>query len=284
MYYLHGCIISAFDIAHIELPITDTIIYIVIVDLCFYILLTITILLFYNTHKQKGVSSSQHGIEHSQLDYGVRRSTKSAGSTALIITIMTVLILAFLSVFAWVALVPHHSKTYKECMRSCERQETAIKNAKSLNDMERINNRIIGFTEYESLEGDERVDVYRRHEEVWDLFNERCEQVAVGKYKLVSEEGQTYIVEVTNKIIKDNGFSKQYLVNIYKNNQLHCTGDWGLNGTEIRIFPQFKENTLASISMWPKSNTANTYGWHGNIEEEWNLHNNDGTAEKISEQ
>lgn len=54
IYYMIWCIFSVLEIAHIERPISDTVYYHVVNILC-YILLIITILLFYNTYKQERI-------------------------------------------------------------------------------------------------------------------------------------------------------------------------------------------------------------------------------------
>ena len=125
-----------------------------------------------------------------------------------------------------------HSKTYNEYMSRIREREAAINRATSLFEMKDLDERILRLGALDDLtDGDEKRAVRMAHDKVWDLFETKCRQLAIGYYLLTSEDGQKYVVELSEE--SGNDGNQAY---VYIDNRLYSEGYWYLtDGPVVRI-------------------------------------------------
>lgn len=126
----------------------------------------------------------------------------------------------------------NHSDTYNEYMSRINAREAAINRATSLFDMAELDERILSLGALDDLtDGDEKRAVRMAHDKVWDLFETKCRQLAIGYYLLTSEDGQKYVVELSEETGNDG--NQAY---VYIDNRLYSEGYWYLtDGPVVRI-------------------------------------------------
>lgn len=171
-------------------------------------------------------------------------------------------------------------------MSRIREREAAINRATSLFEMKDLDERILRLGALDDLtDGDEKRAVRMAHDKVWDLFKNKCQQLAVGKYKLTSKYGNTYILELTNEIYKDD----TYIARIYKNNSLLVVDKWFVNGVGARTMNAQYTNTWLddiTIDIWP-TQESHIFEWGGTLEKNPECekyipyYREEGTAEKI---
>lgn len=175
-------------------------------------------------------------------------------------------------------------------MSRIKAREAAINRATSLFDMKKLDERLLSLGADSYLtDGDERRDVVMAHDRAWKLFRKKCEQLAVGKYKITSKRGHSYIVEITD-VIKDNVYPYTFYANIYKNNKLYSKGHWICSEAAIKIRhtlitdEKFIDGRDEDLTIYPDLNTY-TLKWYGKIEKDengwWGWQDDKGMAEKI---
>lgn len=160
------------------------------------------------------------------------------------------------------------SETYRKCMHACQMQEKAINNANSIFDMPALNQRIISVTDFDCLSGDERANVYNRHEAVWELYKTKCMQLAGGYYLLTSEDGQKYVVELSEDTGSDG--NQAY---VYIDNHLYSKGYWYLSDYDptfiIRHNPineEYRSHSDLEINL-----SIENCSWSGDIDNIWKI-------------
>lgn len=182
------------------------------------------------------------------------------GSVGWVIGIVVALII-FLIIFF--AAGGGHSKTYNEYMSRIKTREASINRATSLFDMAKLNERILPLGALDDLtDGDEKRAVRLAHDEVWDLFETKCRQLAIGYYLLTSENGQKYVVELSEE--SGNDGNQAY---VYIDNCLYSKGYWHLSdGPAIRINhnpinEEYRNNRDLEINLSIKYSS-----WSGDID------------------
>ncbi len=179
-----------------------------------------------------------------------------------------------------------HSKTYNNYMSSIRAQRSAINRATSLFDMVELDERILPLGALDYLtDGDEKRAVKMAHDGVWGLFESKCQQLAVGKYKLTSKSGHIYIIELTNEVNRQSDYWSYYLARIYKDNCLFGVGEWHQREiTSDIVFEQSPNTYDDNIAICLKPNkSSRTLEWDGKLEKGnygWTV-NDEGTVEKI---
>lgn len=164
-------------------------------------------------------------------------------------------------------LIACHSNTYNEYMSRIKAREAAINNASSLFDMAKLDERILPLGALDDLtDGDEKRAIRLAHDGVWESLERKCQQLSVGKYRLTSKEGNTYIIELTNEVQKDDGYRTHYIARIYKNNSLPNVGMWYVHEVSPHIVLERNTNTtMDRIDMWispsEKSQVLTYGGW-----------------------
>ena len=170
--------------------------------------------------------------EHGNRNDATKKENLSGqrnGSVGWIIGILAALIIFVIIFFAAGG---GHSKTYNEYMSRIKTRETSINRATSLFDMAKLDERILPLGALDDLtDGDEKRAVRMAHDKVWDLFETKCRQLAIGYYLLTSEDGQKYVVELSEETGNDG--NQAY---VYIDNRLYSEGYWYLtDGPVVRI-------------------------------------------------
>ncbi len=175
-----------------------------------------------------------------------------------------------------------HSKTYNEYMSCIREREAAINRATSLFEMKDLDERILRLGALDDLtDGDEKRAVRMAHDKVWDLFETKCRQLAIGYYLLTSEDGQKYVVELSEETGNDG--NQAY---VYIDNCLYSKGNWRLSdGLEVSINhnpinEEYRDSRDLEINLSLKNSS-----WSGNIDNVWEItifpDNNERAQKKI---
>ncbi len=220
--------------------------------------------------KEYGNKDDTHEHEHS--------SGQRNGYVGWIIGIVAALIIFLIIFFASGG---GHSNTYNEYMSRIKAREAAINSATSLFDMDNLNERILRLGALDDLtDGDEKRAVRMAHNEVWNLFEKKCQQLSVGKYRLTSKYGNTYIIELTHELYKDK--NDTYIARIYKNNSLFEAGRWWKDGT-TSVIDNDNYMDKIEIRIWPERESK-VFEWSGKLEKnpkyDWR-DRDEGIVEKI---
>ena len=203
------------------------------------------------------------------------------GRIGWIVGISAVLIIFLIIVFAAGG---SHSKTYNDYMHSIHEREAAIDRATSLFDMANIydwKHWRLGTGAY--LEGDEKRDIDLAIDGLDDLYEMKCQQLFLGKYKFTSNNGDIYMVELTN--LKDEVLKEGLAVVIYRNNKLYSKGSWFYSGATAigihhRLITDNREWNYESVTVYLDMDKQ-LLVWSGNMEEHGGYGSDKGTAQKI---
>jgi len=193
------------------------------------------------------------------LDISVKELFGVIGGQAIIVATIMLFLGGCDSIF--------HSNTYNEYMSRIKAREAAINNASSLFDMAKLDERILPLGALDDLtDGDEKRAIRLAHDGVWESLERKCQQLSVGKYRLTSKKGNTYIIELTNEVQKDDGYRTHYIARIYKNNSLPNVGMWYVHEVSPHIVLERNTNTtMDRIDMWispsEKSQVLTYGGW-----------------------
>ena len=167
-------------------------------------------------------------------------------------------------------------------MSRIREREAAINRATSLFDMAKLDERILALGALDDLtDGDEKRAVRTAHDEVWDLFETKCRQLAIGYYLLTSDDGQKYVVELSEETGNDG--NQAY---VYIDNRLYSKGNWRLSdGLTVSINhnpinEEYRDSRDLEINLSLKNSS-----WSGNIDNVWEItifpDNNERAQKKI---
>ena len=167
-------------------------------------------------------------------------------------------------------------------MSRIREREAAINRATSLFDMAKLDERILSLGALDDLtDGDEKRAVRTAHDEVWDLFETKCRQLAIGYYLLTSDDGQKYVVELSEETGNDG--NQAY---VYIDNRLYSKGNWRLSdGLTVSINhnpinEEYRDSRDLEINLSLKNSS-----WSGNIDNVWEItifpDNNERAQKKI---
>ena len=174
-----------------------------------------------------------------------------------------ILISAMAMSLTFIACHSNHSKVYNEAISSARSYERAIDNASSIDELPWA---MFKYNPFDYLEGDEERAIIERRNQLWDKYNAKFDELAIGTYQLVTENGERHVGD-KYKLELSRAYGKQE-AKLYKNGSLYCNGEWKPSGlfSYYKIEIRFKDGPCKGNEYgWIDINVKQR-GWRGKIE------------------